>query len=256
MAERKPLVIGAAGFIEEVQSTDTIPVNSSIPRVLEGLKISWLSVSSLEIGIGAARTTSDITIRVSSAITVHITTSGKNGLDTGSEASSTWYYVWLIYNETTGEVAGLLSISRTNPTMPTGFTEKVLIGTIRNGTSSNFLKFYSIRKSQGNMVNYLENADSTLRILTSGGATSFSDVILSSLVPPTSRLALLQLETVNKDADLRPNSETMSSLYEIATNTIVLRECVLDSSQIIEYKMATSGGSLHIEVLGYIEELP
>ena len=49
-------------------------------------------------------------------LTVDITVSGVNGLDTGSEAASTWYYIWVIYNGTT--VAGLLSTSATAPTMP------------------------------------------------------------------------------------------------------------------------------------------
>ncbi len=57
-----------------------------------------------------------VCIRVPSVnLTVDITASGANGLDTGSEANSTWYYEWVIFNPTTEVTAGLLSTSSTFP---------------------------------------------------------------------------------------------------------------------------------------------
>jgi len=76
---------------------------------------------------------------VSVNLTVDITVSGVNGRDTGSEASSTWYAVWVIYDGTT--VASLLSVSSTAPTMPSGYTYKRLVGFVRNDGSSNFVDF-------------------------------------------------------------------------------------------------------------------
>ena len=71
------------------------------------------------------------------SLTVDITASGANGLDTGAEAGSTWYYLWVIWNGTT--TAGLLSASSTAPTMPSGYTHKALVGAVRNDGSSNFV---------------------------------------------------------------------------------------------------------------------
>jgi hypothetical protein len=65
-------------------------------------------------------------------------TTGANALDTGTVAASTWYAVWAIYNETT--VAGLLSLSATAPTMPSGYTHKGRIGWVRTDASSNLLR--------------------------------------------------------------------------------------------------------------------
>lgn len=56
--------------------------------------------------------------------------SGANGLDTGTVSGTNWYYVWIIYNPTTGVVASLLSLSATAPTMPSGYTYKGLAGVI------------------------------------------------------------------------------------------------------------------------------
>jgi hypothetical protein len=73
-------------------------------------------------------------------LTVDMAASGANGLDTGSEASATWYYIWVI---TDGEtVAGLLSVSTTAPTMPGGYTFKALAGAVRNDGGSNFIRFW------------------------------------------------------------------------------------------------------------------
>lgn len=72
-------------------------------------------------------------------LTANITASGANGLDTGSEASGTWYYIWVVYNGTT--VASLLSTSSTSPTLPSGYTYKALVSAVRNDGSSNFVNF-------------------------------------------------------------------------------------------------------------------
>ena len=51
-------------------------------------------------------------------LTISIAASGANGLDTGSEANSTWYHIWVIA-KADGTVAGLFSTSASSPTMPT-----------------------------------------------------------------------------------------------------------------------------------------
>lgn len=68
---------------------------------------------------------------------IDITSSGVQGLDTGSEAASTLYYIYIIYNGTT--VAGLLSTSASSPTMPDGYTHKRLVGEVYNNSSSHFV---------------------------------------------------------------------------------------------------------------------
>lgn len=55
---------------------------------------------------------------------------GANGLDVGaanSQTASTWYYLHVIWNETTDARAGLLSLSATAPTLPAGFTHSALV---------------------------------------------------------------------------------------------------------------------------------
>jgi len=65
----------------------------------------------------------------------------QGGLDTGAEANSTWYHVWLIMRPDTGVVDVLFSLSATAPTMPANYTKKRRIGAIKNDSSGNILPF-------------------------------------------------------------------------------------------------------------------
>lgn len=73
--------------------------------------------------------------------TAAITASGADGLDTGSEASNTWYYIYIIRKSSDGTVASLLSTSSSSPTMPSGYDQKALVSAVRNDGSSNFVNF-------------------------------------------------------------------------------------------------------------------
>lgn len=71
--------------------------------------------------------------------TCAITNSGANGLDSGAEASNTWYSVWIINSPIAGgTTACLLSTSATAPTMPANYTFRSRVGWVRNDGSSNF----------------------------------------------------------------------------------------------------------------------
>ncbi len=68
----------------------------------------------------------------------------ENGLDTGSEASSTWYYLYLV-PKSSNDTQLVLRASVTNPaTGPTGYTIWKYIGAFRNDGSSNIIKFSQI----------------------------------------------------------------------------------------------------------------
>lgn len=73
-----------------------------------------------------------------------ITSSGANGLDTGAEGSSRWYYIWIIRKSSDGTVAGLLSESSTAPTMPSGYDQKTLVSAVYNSSGSDFTDFKQI----------------------------------------------------------------------------------------------------------------
>lgn len=112
-------------------------------------------------------------------LTASIDVSGANGLDTGTEATSTWYSVWVICDDDGSSVASLLSTSATAPTMPTGYTKKRRIGWVYNDDSGDFVDFY--RAGDFAEVPYLYVLD------TSSPATNWTDVSCASVVPPTAK---------------------------------------------------------------------
>lgn len=109
---------------------------------------------------------------------IDITASGANGLDTGVKAATTWYFVWVISNGTT--TAGLLSLSATAPTMPSGYTYKALVSAARTITDSTFNVFYQY----ANRVEY-----SSPRNIKDGSftATTWTSIVTTDFFPTTAR---------------------------------------------------------------------
>lgn len=66
---------------------------------------------------------------------------GTGGLDTGTIQADQWYHVFLIYNRSTGVTNGLLSLSATSPTMPSGFTFKRRLASVLTDGSANIISF-------------------------------------------------------------------------------------------------------------------
>lgn len=115
------------------------------------------------------------------SVTADITVSGANGLDTGAEAASTWYNVWVIWNGATA--AALLSTSATAPTMPASYTQKIRVGAVRNDGSSNLWRTLQY----GRRVQVAIGTNPTTTPIIRSGSTSavYTAASVSSFVPPT-----------------------------------------------------------------------
>ena len=132
--------------------------------------------------------------------TLTISGTGAGGLDTGSLAASTWYYFYIIYNPTTGDVSTLASLSASAPTLPTGYTHYRRMGAFRTDATANK---YPLRMnwSSGNVEYRPYNTGSNLTdwpqiqtgaLGTVGGTPTFSAVSVTSFFPPTaSRIRFL-----------------------------------------------------------------
>lgn len=110
-------------------------------------------------------------------LTIDLAASGANGLDTGTEAATTWYFIWVIDNGTT--TAGLLSTASTigSLTFPSGYTYAALVGAIYNGASD----FITISQKDNRVV---------IANTAYGGAgsdTDYTAVDGSAIYPSTAR---------------------------------------------------------------------
>ena len=129
---------------------------------------------------------SNVVYKETGNLTVDLTASGANGLDTGAEGASTWYHIWCIYNPATNTLAGLLSTSATSPTLPSGYTYTRLVGAVYNNSGSNLVDFRQIRQN----VYYAQNQAAVADLALSG---SYAASALSVFVPSTASEVLISM---------------------------------------------------------------
>ena len=225
---------------------------------LNGLNLTWTSVSQITIGVGQCRSDADDDdIQVNSPVIVDITTSGANGLDTGTESASTWYYIWLAKGAS--GVCGLISASSTAPTLPSGYDQsKRRIGSVRNNASSNLLNFRQYGAERQKEYRYWEQRDTQLRVITDGQATTWTDISLATRIPPTTRLGYIA--AINRDGSdrvqLRPKGHP-STIGTVETwDSTANMFCIeTDAAQAIQYQYTPSSPvtGLDVDVLGYLE---
>ena len=135
---------GANADITSMTALTSIPNGTvsnlpSVASLYRNLQVSTTGTSAL-----VAVTADEIVLSNSSnqyvvnrtvSLSISGATSGANGLDTGTIATSSWYSVWVIWNGTI--TAGLLSLSSTAPTLPSGYTHKARVGWMRTDATAN-----------------------------------------------------------------------------------------------------------------------
>lgn len=213
-------------------------------------------------------------ILLSSDLTLSLATSGAGGLDAGSEAANTWYYVYLIKNSSNGTVSAVFSTVNEAAsgaiTMPAGYDlKKQLPVAYRNDASSNLIPCiiaqgwpyrpliaYTTDVSHWNGSSY-GNATIT-NVLSAGSATSYTGVSLASYVPPISQLAELagMVATGTGEFALRAtgSSRTAEAVVHGWTQPGggVVR-VPTNASQSIDYKRLTgASGTLYLDVTGFV----
>jgi len=128
----------------------------------------------------------DVSVVLSSvSLTVNLDTSGANGLDNGSLAANTGYFLYVIYN---GPVtAGLASTSATAPVMPSGYTYKALVGwCTTDNTSSPFnVEEFTQRDDEFAWMTPQKVFDGTMSTSTSAIDLSAGGALGYAVVPPS-----------------------------------------------------------------------
>ncbi len=187
-----------------------------------------------------AKTVSDVNV------TVDITASGANGLDTGSEASSTWYSIWTVAKED-GTVAGLLHAGGTGVigdlTFPSGYTYARWHGWARNDSSSDFLF--------GHWFNHEAFwYDDNIQVYGAAAPTTYTDLDVSDECPPKTETVMINIWSASLwQKRLRRNGSVYGERpYHISTQSHAVPD--VDENQIFEWR-ATSAVNTQIYVRGY-----
>ena len=149
------------------------------------------------------------------SLSINSAGAGANGLDAGSLAALIWYSVWVIYNPTTQTTAGLLSLSLTAPTMPSGYTMKARVGWVRTDGTAN--KFPLSFKQYGRRVQYAPAAATNLTalpVMASGTPSgTYTAIGTGNYVPSTASAikGTVNTSSTNGYAAAAPNSTFATS---------------------------------------------
>lgn len=190
---------------------------------------------------------------------------GANGLDAGTLAVSTNYAIFVIgdsrgYNP----VAGILTLtSNAGPLLPLGYDSLRLLGFVTTDSSAHFLNS-NILNAVNLKAFYLQPE---ISVLSSGNATSFTAINLSSAIPTTTDknvIAYLDVlftpAAVGDMAYFRPTGSTatanLPAIVGVAAGTpqrqFLTVVCGVGSGQPeIDYMVSSSSDALTVLVNGY-----
>ncbi|KPA99320.1 phage tail protein [Pseudomonas asplenii] len=205
--------VDVAALVAQVQNLQRV----AIAGAYKGLTASASGQSSL-VNVAADQLVvgNDASFKVLSALSLSINSAviGVNGLDSGALAASNWYSVWVIWSSASG-VAGLLSLSATAPTLPSGYTHKARVGWVRTDATANK---YPFRFSQvGGRVGYIVTAGTNVTAyptIASGIASPAVAASISGVVPPSASMIKLTGGTTSGQINVSPSAAFSSAVNQ------------------------------------------
>lgn len=242
------------------------PYQSFIPFYANGLRITNDATTPntlLDVATGTILdSTGTFQLSLTSPVVINAAVVGLNGIDTGTLAASTVYNVYLIADPILLKPTGaMISLSYTQPYLPTGYGYFAKIGYIVTDSMSHFLPGFW---SNGNTTDRLFMFDAPqATAVTAGNATSYTAVNLSALVPAVDYLRVwIQASFTSAAAghtlSLQPFGGTGAPVVVTGQATAgVFTQNNLLFSRLnagvpeINYKVANSSDAVAINVVGY-----
>lgn len=192
------------------------------------------------------------------SVVVDITTASPpvaNGPDAASlDTASVFRHCWYIGKDD-GTKAGLISASyaSTGPTaLPSGYSWWAYAGPIRNNASSNFVVFSQYGK-RGSFLSTI--------VLSGGTATSYTDLDISAVVPPTAHIAcgLPQLEGqstsnyfyIRQSAAIDNEQVVFNSQATTTAYGGAYAEWPVNDAGVCQYRLLGTTASAYLNVQGY-----
>lgn len=181
---------GSGGF--QIFNASTPSVVQPIQSGFKNLKITNGGTPTTQVAVTADQVMLQTAAGGAAAVrsvnvTISTGTSGANGLDSGSVASSTFYAVYVIFNGST--IAGLISLSATSPTLPAGYTYFARVGWVVTDGSTNLQGTLQY----GRRVQYLVGVAATtdLPYIANGVLSAWTAYSVTGVVPSTaSRISI------------------------------------------------------------------
>jgi hypothetical protein len=240
-----------------------------IPRgYIDGLICSNAADTEYDITIAAGQardSTNVMPLILSSAITKRIDAAwaagtGGGGMDTGSVANSTVYYIWLIRKDSDGTIDALFSLSKTAPTMPSGYTYKRRIMSLITDSSAKIINF---TQTDGDVRLNQPIQDRASAALANTNRTAYANSA------PPSMMAILSIDILSGTLgtvayfwfgpSTRPDAAASATNRNILCNLtnstdVVIAYIVNDASRQIYARGSSTAINLCINTLGWIDD--
>jgi hypothetical protein len=245
---------------------------------LEGLGVSWVSTTQVQIAAGSCRDDADSDdIIVSSTLTATITATGANGRNSDTaEQSEKWYAVFVIMKSSDSTVAAFLinEDDLATFTWPTDYDKKRRVGWVRNDGSSNLRKFRQQGNGLDRQYHYVSVDRDDLYVVLDGtqtawGSGSASPTDCSEFVPPDCTYAYVRADLWGDREnyiEYRPYDATdnndpayymdIDCVFGDDTEVHMMHWMHLDSNQQMDYRINTATGSnCDFTILGFMDSL-
>lgn len=240
-------------------------VPSKFYRAIAGLEPDKASTNVLNISPGSCANSDGTALYATSdTLTVDMTASGAGGLDTGTVANGSMYYIYLIANSA-GTLSGLASTGETYGavTVPSGYSlvRKLPFGFPYHSANWDGIPDFHLSFWPRPFIRYTGAEETaTWRALNGGSSTTFVDVDLSTWIPDNARIVYLGVRT-NTPAASTPGFAAIRVLGSQTTGWSVGNPAAdqyqygtiwqrVTSSRQLQYKI-TNDTRLSLFVLGY-----
>lgn len=240
---------------------------------IHGPAPAYASAATITIPAGLKVRSSDDTadITVGGNITLSLASSGAAGLDTGAEASNTFYYVYLIKKSSDGTVSAVFSVTNEvvsgSITLPSGYDlKRQLPIAVKNDGSSNIIPFFvgdgwPYRPFIGYNTAMSETSTAgTTNILSGTVGTSYTSPASGTSFVPTgiARVARYRANYNPPAAggylSLRPTGETHEgerAHYTTGSFGTIYADFPINSSAQVEAKSTGGNATVVVDVVGY-----
>lgn len=260
MSQLDPIVNGASLYINGLIITNNTTTPNTKLDIAAGQcrdsnnQIDMILGDYLGQGYGTAN----------SSTTLNFGVSGANGLDTGSIAATTWYYIFVVADSSNkNPTATIASTSATAPVLPFGYDSLRLIGAVKSDGSSHLLKFYETNSSSTRFFEW--DAPIAVTVTDSGTSATYSAMDLSTGVPPSSYglATVYYIWDPNAAGDIlnfTPAGGTGDYIVNTAITTaiqdgnFVIKPLTASSVPKVSYKIS-AGTLTGVKVMGYTMNL-
>lgn len=220
-----------------------------------------MTADSVAVSDGATNFTTLFSVNV----TISSGTTGANGLDTGTLAVTAWYALYIIYNPNTLTVAGLMSLSFTTPTLPSGYTQFARLGAARTDGSKNF---YNIKQKNRHAQYILQASGNTTGYvnLASGSNSSTNTATSVAAIVPTAVADEVILSVgCAPSSSINVTSNVNGTFNGNVTNT-VMEVTVMPGSAAVQHSSrfmlesvnvyyGSNGASNRSDIVGWIDNI-